>query len=219
MRWMSNITGRFITKRAHAFWDMKLCWSSGPQCCEGKSCLHYQGKRKLPYTPPHNMFWLFFLVQIKATSSLDMSPATYSTMQCHIQKDWNPHLHHYKISKPVHHQVHTSLLLIPAGSQSNPVPSGWIKKSAFHPCPSSLLKCCMYFQSLSSHQLTLCADCLYWTPTTSMPLSSSVSSLSLLDDNQSSCRSGAEGPFSIVWDCMPDGPTIKRNQLQSKWSL
>jgi hypothetical protein len=77
----------------------------------------------------------------------------------------------------------------------------------------------MHFSHLSSYQLTLCADCLYWTPTTSMPLSSSVSSLSLLDDRQSSCRSGAEGPSSIVWAWMPDGPTKKENQLQSEWSL
>lgn len=53
---------------------------------------------------------------------------------------------------------------------------------------------------------SLCADCLYFTLTTSIPLSSSVSSLSLLDDSQSSCRSGAEGPSSMLWACMPDGP-------------
>jgi hypothetical protein len=40
-----------------------------------------------------------------------------------------------------------------------------------------------------------------------------VSSLSLLDDSQSSCRSGADGPSSFVWACMPDGPTTKQNQL------
>jgi hypothetical protein len=40
-----------------------------------------------------------------------------------------------------------------------------------------------------------------------------VSSLSLLDDSQSSCRSGADGPSSFAWACMPDGPATKQNQL------
>lgn len=131
------------------------------------------------------MFWIFFSVLMKAPGSFEMSPTTHSTTKHYIQEP-----HNCKTSSPNHPNIHNSVFLIATGSTPDPVSLMNLR---------NIMPFCSHFSPHSPQQLTFCADCCwYFTLTTSMPLSSSVSSLSLLDDSQSSCRSGADGPSSFV---------------------
>jgi hypothetical protein len=183
------ITGGFITKGIQVLADMMLCcWVSSSSYVEGKYKLYCQDEENLPYTtPPHDIFWLFFSVLLKTTVSYGMSPLTHSTTQHYIQE---PHC--CTTSNHIHNNI-DSVFPIPTGSIFITV-SFDESENYFSILPS---KFCMHFSPCSSHQLTLCAN--------SVPLSSSVLSLVLLDDSWSSSWSGPDGPSLNIWACIPDG--------------
>lgn len=114
--------------------------------------MHCSDEETLPYiTAQHNVFWICFLVLVKATVSFEMSPTTHSTTQHYIQGP-----HNCETSNPIHHNItsqqcvdeyenYFSILYAFFTSQLTPThPLCRLIPTHFTPC--------------SSHQLTLCAD-------------------------------------------------------------